>query len=108
MTLKNVHANSRPKTMPEVNFDEDRIDWERRSRHSKERTEAAADVGEDEVIEEDTSTLVRALSTDFTRNHGKRRKSKHLIMDESSGRMVVRRRRRPNRQFGDWHEEEYE
>ena len=94
--------------MPDLNVDEDRIDWERRSRHSKERAEATEDVGEDEVIEEDTSTLIRALSSDYTRNREKRRKSKHLIMDESSGRVVVRRRRRPNRQFGDWHEEEYE
>jgi hypothetical protein len=108
MTSKNVHANSKPKTVPDLSTEEDRIDWERRSRSIKERLEANKDLGEDEPVEEDTSVIIRALPTEFTRNSKKQRKPKHLIMDETSGRMVVRRRRRPNREFGEWHEEDYE
>lgn len=85
--------------------DENRIDWERRTRKTKDvsEEEESPDVLEVEVESETTQFLER----DQRVKNGKKKhkKTRHFVMDEDSGRVIVKRRRKENRSYDDWHDD---
>jgi hypothetical protein len=110
-------ANNRSRQQPNSDFrlldspsgfpdDDNRIDWDRRSR--KTRSE---DVVDDLVSEVESVDGVEALleiqpgKRRGKKNH--RKKRRHFVLDEERGQVIVQRRRKNNRRYDDW-QEEYE
>lgn len=85
---------------------EDRIDWERKQK-GKRRPE---DV--DEKLEDDTMSgvelVVNGNGNGRKKRKDARKKKRHLVLDEKTGRMVVKRRRRPHRDGHDFNDLEDE
>jgi hypothetical protein len=104
MTKKNLnHTNPLDEVFAD---DENRIDWERRRKNHQR----AEDIIEDpiEQAEDDVEVLFVPEKKAKRGNKDHRRKRRQLIMDENSGQYVVKRRRKGNRQFGDWYEDDYD
>ncbi len=88
--------------------DDNRIDWDRKSQKKKRQNP--------ETLPDDGIDHLPAADLDFsevTRQHkkhksGKRDKRRQLVMDESSGHVRVKRRRKHNRNPLDAWLEEYE
>lgn len=105
MTSNKKHTKSQLKVVAVEPFeDENRIDWERRSRKGKKDDDGSDGlVGDTGTFEEDTSILRSVISHEVKRSKKKKRQ-KHLIMDEESGRVVLQRRRKENRHHAEWDE----
>lgn len=94
--------------------DENRIDWERRRKARQASDDADQTVFDDAEDEELASWASLAMPDDADDNgrNGKqahrkksRKKGRHLVMDEDSGRVVLKRRRKQNRAYN-WHEDD--
>lgn len=80
---------------PAHDLEEDRIAWERKQK-GKRRQKAHAD------LDEDAQAYLYLRERDEPRKKGKARsKKRQLVYDEATGRMIVKRRRRPHRDAAD-------
>lgn len=76
--------------------DENRIDWNRKSLRKKREDEI-------ETVDDDHDVLI--LVRPKKEKHSKKRR--HLVMDEESGRMIVKRLRKRSR-YDEWLEDNYD
>ncbi len=88
--------------------DDNRIDWDRKSQKKKRQdTESLPEDGFTEVMTDDFEPF-EVVRQPKKHKSGKRDKRRQLVMDEDSGRVRVKRRRKSNRNPLDVWLEEYE
>lgn len=99
--LDNTQPKQRSGVILVPDLDEDRIDWERKQK-GKRRGKADAE------LDDDTQGHLYLRSDDpaHAKKDKARKKKRQLVYDEATGRMVVKRRRRPHRDgqevFEEW------
>lgn len=81
---------------------DDRIDWERRQKGKRRPDDVVSQLDEDTG----TQVLVDEVAQAGKKRRDARKKRRHLVLDEETGRMVVKRRRRPHRDAPEF--DEYE
>lgn len=81
--------------------DENRIDWDRRKLKKKESVSADNDLLVVEV-ESTEETVFYPLESVSHKKKQKRDKRRQLVMDEESGRVTVKRRRKGRRNSDEW------
>lgn len=81
--------------------DENRIDWDRRKLKKKEIGAAEDDLVLVEVEDAEEIMFFPLASLSHKKKH-KRDKRRQLVMDEESGRVTVKRRRKGSRNYDDW------
>lgn len=81
--------------------DENRIDWDRRQMKKKEDTPVEDDLLVLEV-EDEGEVAFYPLGTVSPKKKQKRDKRRQLVMDEESGRVMVKRRRKGRRNSDEW------
>jgi hypothetical protein len=79
------------------NEDENRIDWNRRNVGKKKQPDEV----ETTPLDEEAEGVAKIKNH---RKKGKRDKRRQLVLDEELGRVVVKRRRKSNRN-GEWHDD---
>lgn len=96
-----------PFTEP-VTEDENRIDWDRKNQKKKRATDEILVLDEDSLHLVDEKEQVPAGKEKARRGKkDKRDKRRHLVMDETSGQVVVKRRRKRH-QSAAWSDDYYE
>lgn len=88
---------------PPIVEDDNRIDWERKNR--KEKTELEDEDVVIDVLEVEDETVELLERKPPKGDKKKRKKARHFVVDEDSGRVLVKRRRKENRAYDDWHDE---
>ncbi len=95
----------RPVFVPQpIVEDDNRIDWERKNRKDKTELENE-DIVTDDVLEVEDETVELLERKPTKGDKKKRNKARHLVVDEDSGRVLVKRRRKENRAYDDWHDD---